>query len=324
MNARKDREPAAPSTSLFLMTCTSERRLLDWRRTVARTNVRMCFQISECDLLAYQSREETDFMTDAANLMNRLRADRAGIIEARRYLLDRHLLDADSAPWTRPVKPEDRGAALVGALADLGAATDEIAGLTPGGDSARGTAERDDTKGSDDDELALLRAITAKTDRVEARLESFQAWVAETRSWIDKVESAHMAHADLGRIVLQSQLRIDKQTKAAEQRAAEIIADAKEQARQLLAAAETVAAEIISADAGVVSDSADPEAARADSVPAAANTSTQAVNSAPGEGSSIEDAEDLYEVIELITRTNAELVRELSALIGANPRRGSK
>jgi vacuolar-type H+-ATPase subunit H len=282
----------------------------------------MCFQISEFDLLAYQRKEETDFMTDPANLLSRLRADRAGAIEARRYLLAPHLIAADTAPWTRLANPEDGGAAP-GDPSDLEAASDEIAGRATGAEGARGAAQRYDAKGFDEDEITLLRSIRAKADRVEERLESFQAWMAETRSWIDKVETAHMAHSDLGRIVLQSQLRIDRQTKAAEQRAAEIIAEAREQARQLLTAAETVAAEIISADARVVSDSADPEVARAASVSAAAKASTHAANSAAGEVS-IEDAEDLYEVIELITRTNAELVCELSALIGANPRRGSR
>ena len=263
-------------------------------------------------------------MIDPANLLSRLRAERAGVIEARRYPLDRDLLDADTAPSTRPARLEDGGAAFVGGLSDLVIACDEIADLAPGGDSARVAAERYDTKGLNDDGITLLHATSAKADRAEILLESFLAWEAETHSWIDKAETSHIVHADLGRIVLQSQLRIDKQTKAAEQRAAEIIDESKEQARQLFAAADTVAVEIISADAGVVSDSADPEGARAGLVPAAADASTHATNSATGEVSSIEDAEDLYEVIKLITRTNAELVCELSALIGAIPRRGAK
>jgi hypothetical protein len=271
-------------------------------------------------LLGYQKREETPFMTDPADLLSRLRADRAGIIEARRYLLDQGMPSANVAVGTRPAKlDDDRDVVLTDALSDLEAASDDIAALVADAESA---AERYAAKEFEDDEIALLRAIRAKADRVETRLESFQAWVAETRSWIDKVENAHLAHADLGRIVLRSQRRINRQTKAAEQRAAEIVAEAKEQARQLLAAAEIVAAELISADEGVVSEFTDPEVARVTSVPAAAKASTVAANAAQGEGNGIEDAEDLYEVIELITRTNAELVRELSALIGANPRRG--
>ena len=119
-------------------------------------------------------------MTDPANLLSRLRADRAGAIEARRYLLAPHLIAADTAPWTRLANPEDGGAAP-GDLSDLEAASDEIAGRATGAEGARGAAQRYDAKGFDEDEITLLRSIRAKADRVEERLESFQAWMAETR-----------------------------------------------------------------------------------------------------------------------------------------------
>jgi len=173
-----------------------------------------------------------------------------------------------------------------------------------------------------DEEIGLLRAIRAKADRVDARLESLQAWVAETRSWLETFETAHRTHSDLGRIVLESQARIDSHTKIAEDRADRIIAEAKDQAKQLLAAAEIVAAEIISADADVVDASPVPDCEPAAEPSVAAEAATQTAGSVAIEVSA-EDAEALYEVIELFTRMNTELLNELNALVGAIPRRGS-
>src|SRR5665213_3609426 len=283
-----------------------------------------------------REREQSDLMTEynAADLLSRLRAERTGILEARKELLKRRSSGTgagvpETAATTESGEVVRRVDVSHGDGADFLNAT-----LEADAELDDSVTERYDTEVLPDEELSLLRAIRAKADRVEARLESLQTWVTETRSWIESFETAHRTQADLGRIVLESQARIDMHTKAAEERADRIIAEAKEQAEQLLAAAEIVAAEIISADVGVVEGARDldaeptaaapvAEAPVAAEVPVATEVFKQ-IATVPAVDLSAEDAEDLYEVIELFTRTNAELVNELSALIGAIPRRGSK
>jgi hypothetical protein len=262
-------------------------------------------------------RDQSYLMTDynPSDLLSRLRADRANILAARRLLVDQKVLS------------EGDGSAERFPVADSGV-TPSTNTVTNDEDSGDATASLlDPSLGGvfADEEIAAIRAIRAKADQVDARLESLQEWVAETRTWVEKFEAAHRSHSDLGRLEVESQVRIDAYTKAAEERAELIVAEAKEQAEQLLAAAEIVAGEIISADVPVE-----------DAPPATVPDSHVEVVVATPEDSAVEgddpgaiettdaDAEELYEVIELFTRTNAELVNELSALISAIPRRNTK
>jgi hypothetical protein len=220
----------------------------------------------------------------ASDLLSRLRAEREGILAARQ---------AEGQPPS-------------GHTADR-AKSEGQAADGDGRDQADG-AELDTGAGLfADEEMEVIRAMRAKVERVDARLTSLQEWVAETRAWTERVELAQKAQRELGRLVLESQERIDQQVRDAEDRAARIVAQAEEQARQVLAAAEQAAAEVAAA------------AARPVVVPPAAGSESPAAS----EPLSAEEAEaeELYEAIELFTRTNAELVNELSALISTIPAR---
>jgi hypothetical protein len=258
----------------------------------------------------------TDY--DAADLLSRLRADRAGVIEARRLTLGRHFVGPDaSVLLERSAAPEYGEAVSMDERTDLKANGRKEATSKDDRVPEGVAAAQLDGDLVADEEIGLLRAIRAKADRVDARLESLQAWVAETRSWIETFETAHRTHSDLGRIVLESQARIESHTRIAEERAGRIITEATEQARQLLAAAEIAAAEIISANADLV----DASPALDDEF-AAVETSTRPETPVMIEVSA-EDAAALYEVIDLFTRMNTELLNELNALVGAIPRRSS-
>jgi uncharacterized membrane protein len=158
--------------------------------------------------------------------------------------------------------------------------------------------------------MGIIREIRAKVERVDSRLTSLQDWVAETRAWTERVELAHRAQCDLGRLVLESQLRVDQQVKEAEERAAQIVAKAEDQARELVAAAEVAAAEVTAAAAE------EPVATTAH----APSKSPATTELSPEEV----EAEELYDAIELFTRTNAELVNELSALLSTIPARDQR
>jgi hypothetical protein len=160
------------------------------------------------------------------------------------------------------------------------------------------------------EEMGVIREIRAKVERVDSRLTSLQDWVAETRAWTERVELAHRAQCDLGRLVLESQLRVDQQVKDAEARAAQIVAKAEEQARELIAAAEVAAAEVTAA-------AANEPVATATPAPSESPTTTEL---SPEDA----EAEELYDAIELFTRTNAELVNELSALLSTIPARDQR
>jgi hypothetical protein len=254
----------------------------------------------------------TDY--DAADLLSRLRADRAGVIEARKLTVDRHFVGPDASVLERIAVPEFGEAGSMDERADLKAIGRNEGTLKDDSVLESVAAAQSDADLAADEEIGLLRAIRAKADRVDARLESLQAWVAETRSWIETFEAAHKTHSDLGRIVLESQARIESHTRIAEERAGRIIAEATEQAQRLLAAAEIAAAEIISADADFV------DALALDGESAAVEAGTQSESPAVIEVSA-EDAAALYEVIDLFTRMNTELLNELNALVGAIPRR---
>jgi hypothetical protein len=228
---------------------------------------------------------------EASDLLSRLRADREGILVARHDELD----GKAPAPKgkTREQEREQPAAVDAGTDATMGV---EVKPL----DIAAGLFA--------DEEMEVIRAMRAKVERVDARLTSLQEWVAETRSWTERVELAQKAQLELGRLVLESQERIDQQVKDAEDRAARIVAEAEEQARALLAAAEVAAAEVAAA-------AAHPPVA--ESAAADAEPRPKSPELSPEEA----EAEELYEAIELFTRTNAELVNELSALISTIPAR---
>jgi hypothetical protein len=224
---------------------------------------------------------------DASDLLSRLRADREGILAARQA-------EAEDKP--RAPKGKKRGKEAVG---DDGCAEATEGAELKSVEAAAGLFA--------DEEMEVIRAMRAKVDRVDARLTSLQEWVAETRSWTERVELAQKAQAELGRLVLESQARIDQQVRDAEERAARIVAEAEEQARALLAAAEVAAAEVAAAATRPVDEESE---------------ATDEDESANAELSAEEaEAEELYEAIELFTRTNAELVNELSALISTIPAR---
>jgi hypothetical protein len=235
------------------------------------------------DLLSSKNKELRATMTEynASDLLSRLRADREGIMETRRLLAQSRLsaTSAEASPSDEESAVQDPdAAAAAGSPSDLVAA----------------------------EEMGVIREIRAKVERVDSRLTSLQEWVAETRAWTERVELAHRAQCDLGRLVLESQLRVDQQVKEAEAQAAQIVADAEQQARHLLAAAERAAAEVTAAAAQEPVATASPETA-----------------SHAGPDLAVEDAaaEELYDAIELFTRTNAELVNELSALLSTIPAR---
>jgi hypothetical protein len=221
---------------------------------------------------------------NASDLLSRLRADREGIMETRR-LLAQSRLSVSSA--------EDSLSDELGDVED----SDEAEMAGPPTDLVA------------PEEMEIIREIRAKVERVDSRLTSLQEWVAETRAWTERVELAYRAQSDLGRLVLESQLRVDQQVKEAEAQAAQIVADAEQQARQLLAAAERAAKEVTAAAAK------EPVAA---TLPKPAPSAAAEI--------SVEDAEaeELYDAIELFTRTNAELVNELSALLSTIPARDQR
>jgi hypothetical protein len=224
----------------------------------------------------------------ASDLLSRLRADREGILAARQS-------EVEGKPHASKGKKREKEAVDV----DAGADATEGAELKSV-DAAAGLFA--------DEEMEVIRAMRAKVDRVDARLTSLQEWVAETRSWTERVELAQKAQLELGRLVLESQARIDQQVRDAEERAVRIVAEAEEQARALLAAAEIAAAEV---------------AAAATRPPAEESPAAEAEPRSKSRELSAEEAEaeELYEAIELFTRTNAELVNELSALISTIPAR---
>jgi regulator of protease activity HflC (stomatin/prohibitin superfamily) len=224
---------------------------------------------------------------DASDLLSRLRADREGIMETRRLLAQSRL----STPSSEAALSEDaNGLSDAEVVVMAGSYPDLVA----------------------PEEMGIIREIRAKVERVDARLTSLHEWVAETRAWTERVELAHRAQCDLGRLVLESQLRVDQQVRDAEERAAQIVAEAEEQARELLAAAEVAAAEVTAAAA---------------QEPAAPQTPGVATSVEPESHDKVElspeeaEAEELYDAIELFTRTNAELVHELGALLSTIPAR---
>jgi hypothetical protein len=268
-----------------------------------------------------QREEQTDLMNDRANLLTRGRADRAETTEARTYFLDGYVLGHDATSLSD--MRLDGVAERKGEPSEPRVTGSEIAGLAAGTDFERDSAECRD---ADVEQHVRPSAISARAARVDAGLGSVRSSVDGTRVRIDQVGTAHSAHKPhvthttheaLGRVVLESQIRLNRHTKAAAARAAQITAEAKEQARQLLAVAEMVAAETTSTGAAVASDFTDPEAKCAGSVPATEEASSHAANLAVVR--CIEGAEGLYEMIELFTRTNTELVRDSSALVGAIP-----
>jgi hypothetical protein len=230
--------------------------------------------------------------TNASDLLSRLRADREGILAARRVLVEGQASDGRVTKASKLEKEATDGVPRAEAEEDV--------------DPLTAVEARADLFA--DEEMEVIRAMRAKVERVDARLTSLQEWVAETRSWTERVELAQKAQRDLGRLVLESQARIDQQVRDAEERAARIVAEAEEQARQLLAAAELAAEEVASAA----------------SRPVVAETpvaETQAGSKSAELSAEEAEAEELYEAIELFTRTNAELVNELSALISTIPPR---
>jgi hypothetical protein len=144
------------------------------------------------------------------------------------------------------------------------------------------------------EDMSIVREIRAKVERVDAKLSSLQAVVAETRAWTKRVELVHQA----------------QQAKEAEERAARIIADAEERARQLLAAAERAIPDVAAASSSLAS-APEPE------VREAPHEARQARELSIEE----QEAEALYDAIELFTRTNAEVVNELSELLKTLPAR---
>jgi hypothetical protein len=227
---------------------------------------------------------------NASDLLSRLRADREGIMQTRR-LLAQSRLSAPAADASLPGHAGDvedaESVVTAQSLSDLVAA----------------------------EEMGIIREIRSKVERVDSRLTSLQEWVAETRAWTERVELAHRAQCDLGRLVLESQLRVDQQVREAEERAAQIVVKAEEQARQLLAAAELAAAEVTAAvtKEAVVTVPAESESPDTTDLPAATELSAEEA-----------EAEELYDAIELFTRTNAELVNELSALLSTIPARDQR
>jgi hypothetical protein len=220
---------------------------------------------------------------NASDLLSRLRADREGIMETRRLLAQSRLSASEASVSDETSEVEDSDEELAAELpSDL---------VAP-------------------EEMGIIREIRAKVERVDSRLTSLQDWVAETRAWTERVELAHRAQCDLGRLVLESQLRVDQQVKDAEARAAQIVAKAEEQARELLAAAEIAAAEVTAAAAE------EPVAASAPAPSESPATTELSAEDA--------EAEELYDAIELFTRTNAELVNELSALLSTIPARDQR
>lgn len=221
---------------------------------------------------------------NASDLLSRLRADREGIMETRRLLAQ-----------GRPSAPSE------GSLSDGASDVEDSDAAVPAGSPSDLVAP---------EEMGIIREIRAKVERVDSRLTSLQDWVAETRAWTERVELAHRAQCDLGRLVLESQLRVDQQVKEAEERAAQIVAKAEDQARELVAAAEVAAAEVTAAAAE------EPVATTAH----APSKSPATTELSPEEV----EAEELYDAIELFTRTNAELVNELSALLSTIPARDQR
>jgi hypothetical protein len=224
-----------------------------------------------------------------------LRADREGILAARQLRGESRPQAGHEGNGTKAEKEAADGDTHVEA-AD---GADQLTSV----DSADGLFA--------DEEMEVIRVMRAKVERVDARLTALQEWVAETRSWTERVELAQKAQRDLGRLVIESQARIDQQVRDAEERAARIVAEAEEQARQLLADAERAAAELAAA------------ATRHDIEETPA---PEAEPSSTSVGLSAEEAEadELYDAIELLSRTNAELVNELNALISTIPARENR
>jgi hypothetical protein len=189
---------------------------------------------------------ETDFVTDPAALLSRLQSDRAEVIDARRFLLRRHLLDADLAPWTRPAKPKDEVSIGDAALV-VCATSGECAQVRRNGDPMRNliatvdATPAGDGEGFGGDGIALLRAISARTEQVEARLESMQARLTEARSQLDEWTGATVCEEVSRRVVAESRVEGGISDVMAERRRAEIISEARSQVRALLAAAERAA-----------------------------------------------------------------------------------
>ena len=240
---------------------------------------------------------------NASDLLARLRADREGILATRQMLEETRLRGRDVSEEPEHHGPNSADNAKTGKAATNGSK----AGVESSDAHQRVVAPEPATAEDlfADEEIEVIRAMRAKVERVDARLTSLQEWIAETRSWTERVELAQKAQRDLGRLVLESQARIDQQVKDAEERANRIVAVAEEQARQLLVAAERAAAQVSAASTPQGTDAGSEErGARATEV-----------ELSPEEA----EAEQLYEAIELFTRTNAELVNELSALISTIP-----
>jgi hypothetical protein len=232
---------------------------------------------------------------NASDLLSRLRADREGMLAARKLRGE----DRPGAGHAGNGSKAEKEAAHSDTHVEAVEGADQLTSV----DSAGGLFA--------EEEMEVIRAMRAKVERVDARLTSLQEWVAETRSWTERVELAQKAQRDLGRLVIESQERIDQQVRGAEERAARIVAEAEEQARQLLADAERAAAELAAAATRHdVEEAPLPEAE-----PPQPRTELSAEEA---------EADELYDAIELLSRTNAELVNELNALISTIPARENR
>lgn len=211
---------------------------------------------------------------ESSELLSRLRADWEGIMQHRQLVADGRVIP----PAIVNSRYEDPSEIFEGFFsADV---PDQVGLQLP---SEHVAAE----------DIGVVREIRARVERVDAKLSSLQAVVAETRAWTERVELAHQA----------------QQVKRAEDRASRIIAEAEERARQLIAVAERTAVDATSADrvGPAERDVLESEA------PAAKKAGELSVDAA--------EAEALYNAIELFTRTNADVVNELSELLKSLPAR---
>jgi hypothetical protein len=214
---------------------------------------------------------------ESSELLSRLRADWEGIMEPRQLVAESRIVP----PAIVTSRYEDTSGTMEGFFFE-GDVPDQVGLQLP---SEHVAAE----------DIGIVREIRARVERVDAKLSSLQAVVAETRAWTERVEFAHQA----------------QQSKEAEERAARIVAEAEERARHLLAAAERAAADVTTVSPDRVS-TPEPEVPEPE-VPKVQKVQELSVDAA--------EAEALYNAIELFTRTNADVVNELSALLKSLPTR---
>ena len=133
--------------------------------------------------------------------------------------------------------------------------------------------------------------IAETVSRAAATIEGLRRELQEASTWVERVNNVAAKEAEIGRVIMQAQEFAKRAARQAEQRSRQFLAEAEEEAAKIVNAARAHALAIIQ------------EAQRAPSLPP-------------------DEASRLQEALQLFSRTNTELMRELRLLSEALVPRG--